>query len=310
MDRRKTNITRLVFIICAILFNSCSKNQSNSYEVNEIVKVNILGIDDSFGELDKLGSVNPSSLEQKIRIPYGENLSVLATLSPLSKNNTLKEKTAATTTNNLPKKEIPLTTGTKFLLLAYNSQGVKVAEREYSYQVFDPNDKGDLNTGFENLQIGQTYTFIVCSNNTTTSVPTVTNKQNLSTATVSNVSDNTQLLYFKDVIKINNGVNYLNVKLKHLFSEVTTEIIIDQTGSSLVNNVSYSHAGSVLKEITTPSISPAFESATVKLSDASRTYLQRGLLGNFACTNYWKFRCSNNFSSCYTDYYKRYNCHV
>ncbi len=128
---------------------------------------------------------------------------------------------------------------------------------------YDASKAGGDEILFNTLEVGKSYTIILLSNNTITapSVP----PGNLDAASLVGLTDNTELLYFKKEIPIVQGRNTLEAKLKHVFSEVSMEITIDQVGTTL----QYGHAGSVLKSLADPVISPAYSSVNFKLSDGS-----------------------------------------
>ncbi len=111
-----------------------------------------------------------------------------------------------------------LTTGTRYILYVYDNQGNYVAERTYKY-------RSENNTAALMLDGGVTYTFIAVSINHSTNLPTVIDKQRLSTVKVSNCADD--LMVFKKELKLVEGNNYLDVILKHRYSAIITKLSID-----------------------------------------------------------------------------------
>ncbi|WP_337059104.1 hypothetical protein, partial [Elizabethkingia meningoseptica] len=133
-----------------------------------------------------------------------------------------------------------------YKVVVYDSNGAWKAEKEFSYTQNDSN-------GFM-LDGGQNYTFVAYSVNSTSSAdtPTVTNGGTLATATLANV--NKDLMFFKKNMTVTgNGTNYLDVVLKHQFSQITTILDARQVGT--------------ITGITSPTISPAKSSANLSFNN-------------------------------------------
>ncbi|MFD2595998.1 hypothetical protein [Sphingobacterium griseoflavum] len=149
----------------------------------------------------------------------------------------------------------PLGTGVKYRVLAYLGDNF-VSQMDY--------EAGKSPSGFTNLVVGSTYTFIAYSVNSSAALPEVTNRAKLSTATFTSSED---LMYFRSTLKVASGDNYLGVILKHQFSQITmTARLTDGTPGEIVSltNVRFTGQGD---RAATPR-----KSGTVKWSDGSLTY--------------------------------------
>lgn len=264
ITNKKIFIAILFFSV--IFIGSCSKEIFNTNNGAPVVQLRIEGVDflnSSTNKASALQETTPKGLEvQRQIIPLTDNISVFATLIPeTTSSNDLENKfTPSKRADNQPVvHERELAVGTKFMVLVYNSSNQLIAERQYTYAPLSADQDNQLK--YENLEVGQTYTFVVYSINSKENLPQINNKQNLLNASLPNISS--ELLYFKKNLTVSSGLNYLNVKLKHQFSEVRTTIEVDQTGDL---------EGSLLTDIATPRIMPSYQSADFKLVDGQKTY--------------------------------------
>ncbi|MEH7888572.1 hypothetical protein [Elizabethkingia meningoseptica] len=243
------------------------EGNQNSYNV----KINMLGIIDAEQAPAKSASANKTAISaqdiQNSIIKIDENNYVTASLIP--QNAGLKNRTQASLnpTAITPGTPTLLNNQVKYKVAVYDSNGVRVDEKEFSYTQNDSN-------GFM-LNGGQTYTFIAYSVNSTSSTdtPAVTNGGTLATATLANV--NKDLMFFKKNMTVTgNGPNYLDVVLKHQFSQITTILDARQVGT--------------ITSIVSPTISPAKSSANLSFNNATLSYngdISGGATINFPTPN-------------------------
>ncbi len=177
---------------------------------------------------------------QKFTIPFGDDMVVNATLQPTPE---ISKSTKAAVMSALD-------AGVKYRVVVYNSSGVVVKDMVCTYA---PGTAVPI-TG---LDVGATYTFVVYSVNSTSSVPTVTGTT-LSVAKLSSVSGD--LMYFKTQATVSgSSATKISVTMQHMFSQIT----------------SYFNAGSfggIINAVSAPTISPNRASADVKLADSSVVY--------------------------------------
>ncbi|MDE5471246.1 hypothetical protein [Elizabethkingia meningoseptica] len=222
------------------------EGNQNSYNV----KINMLGIIDAEQAPAKSASANKTAISaqdiQNSIIKIDENNYVTASLIP--QNAGLKNRTQASLnpTAITPGTPTLLNNQVKYKVVVYDSNGAWKAEKEFSYTQNDSD-------GFM-LDGDQSYTFVAYSVNSTSSTdtPAVTNGGTLATATLANV--NKDLMFFKKNMTVTgNGPNYLDVVLKHQFSQITTILDARQVGT--------------ITSIVSPTISPAKSSANLSFNN-------------------------------------------
>lgn len=149
----------------------------------------------------------------------------------------------------------PLANNITYDVLVYDEAGNFVAERSYNYGA-------ESNPQPLNLDSGRTYTFLSFSQNSTNTLPTVTDKQKLSTVKLSKVSGD--LMTFSKQLRLNVGVNLMGVILKHRYSTITTQMTTDPNTVGTFTN------------ITNLSIRPVYEHSTYSFNGDTFDYsLQR-----------------------------------
>ncbi len=144
-----------------------------------------------------------------------------------------------------------LAPGILYGLLVYDNNGNYVTEKQYNYGT-------ESTVAAIPLDGGSTYTFIAYSINNTSNLPSIINKQQLSTASIENIG--TELMYFKTSKKVVTGINLLNVILKHQFSVVTTTLTLDPNLTGYITKLDQA------------SLNPTYSTASLKLSDNSLKY--------------------------------------
>ena len=110
--------------------------------------------------------------------------------------------------------------------------------------------------GFQ-LNGGQNYTFVAYSVNSTAPTPAVNNGGSLAAAKLSGISGD--LMYFKKNMTVSgNGVNTLDIVLKHQYSQITTKLDARQVGN--------------ISAVSNPVITPANSSADISFATNALTY--------------------------------------
>lgn len=262
------NFKNFIMLGCVILaastLYSCKKSGENTIAAEQtMVKINLQGVaayiegeGNAVGQ--KQGSVSASAARdasevQEMTVPFGNGTSIDVVLTNSSAAAVKKGLVASSsTTATTPQvSEKPLDTGVKYKVVVYDEQGNYVTEKTYSYG-------GEAVAEGIVLDAGKTYTFIAYSTNSTSSVPSINSQGTLSSASLNNISSD--LMYFASKLKLNSGVNNLNVVLKHRFSQITTTLTMDANMTGAITKIE----NAVFK--------PSHLSANLKLSDEALTY--------------------------------------
>ncbi|WP_407477627.1 hypothetical protein [Elizabethkingia meningoseptica] len=250
LKNKQPKIAGIVLTAAFLCITSCRGTDSAIQEGSQNtynVKINMLGVMDAEQTPAKSASANKTATSseavQNSTIKIDENNYITASLIP--RNTVLKNKTQASLN---PTAASPTFLGNqvKYKVAVYDNNGTYVDEKEFSYTQNDSN-------GFM-LNGGQTYTFIAYSVNSTSSAdtPAITNGGTLATAKLANM--NKDLMFFKKTMAVSgNGPNYLDVILKHQFSQITTILDARQVGT--------------ITSIVAPTISPAKTSADLSFNN-------------------------------------------
>ncbi|NAW50255.1 hypothetical protein GNY06_02250, partial [Elizabethkingia argentiflava] len=240
----KLHCTGIALLVLSFWVTSCRSSErmeeKNNAQINN-VKIRISMPNEAY----KQGEV-PIEKTQKRKIDLEDGSFAIATLTPIYGS-------INKVNDNMPKAETKveqsqLKPGVKYKVVAYDSNGKYVTEKIFT--------SGQKEEGFR-LDGGKEYTFVAYSINTTDNVPSISNPENLSSAKLDNISGD--LMYFKrKMIVSGDRVNYLDVILKHQFSEITTTLDARQVGT--------------FKAINLPSIKPSSKSANISFADNVITY--------------------------------------
>ncbi|WP_337085728.1 hypothetical protein [Elizabethkingia anophelis] len=231
----------LFIIICSGIVLSCRSTEQSITEENNTpfnVVINLVSTENQPEISGKTTSSDKKNISgngiQKFMIPLDETTDITAILSP----NLVS--TRATT---------ELGKDIRYKVAVYNSSGNFVDEKTFTYKQND--------TGFQ-LDGDQNYTFVAYSVNSTSTVPTVSNTpRTLATDRLNNV--NGDLMYFQKNITVSgNGTNYLDIVLKHLYSQITTKLDARQVG--------------IISSVENATIGPTNNSANLSLGTGSLTY--------------------------------------
>ncbi|MCT3950236.1 hypothetical protein HZQ32_17055 [Elizabethkingia anophelis] len=243
---------------------SCRSTNENIADNNgaAAVKINIKGNNfDDNGSLIPQASIGnigvASGLVQRQEIVFNNNddYKLVATLTPITTaTNTLQ---ASSKSNTIAATEVnPLGIGVKYKVLIFDSNGNYVKEQDYSSGQADP--------VITNLNGGSTYTFVVYSIGSKTDLPAVTysdtNAKTLANASLQNISGDSDLMYFSKSMTVSgNTTNYLDITLRHKFTQIITTLDASPTNGYSITNING------------VTISPHTESATMQLSNGNTT---------------------------------------
>ncbi len=263
------NLKNVLMLGCIMLvassIYSCKKSGETIPLTEEtLVKINLQGVE-AYGENEsnavgqKQGSTKASTAStasevQEMTVPFGNSSSidvVLTNSSAPAVNKGLMASSGAKATTTTQVTEKKLDKDVKYKVVVYDSQGNYVTEKTYSYG-------GEAAAEGIVLDAGKTYTFVAYSTNSTSTVPNISNQSTLSSASLNNISGD--LMYFANTLKVNKGVNNLDVVLKHRFSQIITTLTMDANMTGAITKLE----NAVFK--------PSHTSANLKLSDEALTY--------------------------------------
>lgn len=274
----------LMMFLTLLAIGSCSKDIVSEGSTDANVTVELLGSEmesESAGLSQDAGSTSSGTTnefkaqtasynssasteaaqEQTKIITLENNFQLVATLKPRAVSpapaagTAVKGLKASAASNKSAIVRTPLGNGVKYRVMAYLNDNF-VSQMDY--------EAGKSPSGFTNLTVGSTYTFIAYSVNSSAALPAVTNGSKLSTATLTSSED---LMYFRTTLKVASGDNYLGVILKHQFSQITmTTRLTDDTRGEIVSltNVRFTGQGN-------RAASP-HKNGTVKFSNGTLSY--------------------------------------
>ncbi|PVH26902.1 hypothetical protein [Sphingobacterium corticibacter] len=237
--------------------SSCAKQEKEQAATGEArISVRLLGAEDQEEDDDEAevadvasearAATSSKSLQsnQTQIVPFGDDMSIVATLSKESDR-------LSNTDNRAVTKLSPLVQDVRYRVMVYDASGSFVEEKDYQA------GKESSASSFS-LNAGQTYTFVAYSVNGTTALPNTTDKANLSTAKLTSI--NSQLLYFRKDVKLNHGDNNLDITLKHQYSQITTRIELDPTTAGNITAIG------------TPTIRPVRQNGGIEFFENKITY--------------------------------------
>ena len=258
MEKKIQNISIILLTILLIL-TSCRNSDTENHPIEggkAVVKINMGGTDFETETPRLLASVNKNfdnGLQSpKKEIQLNKDLVMVAELVPETSSIQAKASLNGSSVNTTSVEELPL--NTPYKVAVFDASGNYVTERDYKYGQ-------EASTPELSLDGGSQYTFIAYSASQALSLPVITfsdplNKT-LATASLS-VRGVDDVTYFrKDMVVSGNGINYLDIVLKHKQSQITTKVDASATGY----NISAMSAW----------IRPHILNATVQLSDGSIT---------------------------------------
>jgi len=254
-----------IMLVASSIYSCKKSGESTPLTEEAVVKINLQGVE-AYGENEsnavgqKQGSTkastaaNDASEVQEMTVPFGNSSSIDVVLTnssatAVNKGLVASSGTKAATTAQVTEKN--LDKDVKYKVVVYDSQGNYVTEKTYSYG-------GEAAAEGIALNPGKTYTFVAYSTNSTSTIPSISNQSTLSSASLNNISGD--LMYFANTLKVNKGVNNLDVVLKHRFSQIITTLTMDANMTGAITKLE----NAVFK--------PSHTSANLKLSDEALSY--------------------------------------
>lgn len=237
-----SKLNLLIAFITLIASTSCSKDESKSISLSGAATVNFNIKDIIFESTAELGNKNPLAQKFASNIMSPNSLTDNAIQTNTVQLNkdfylfaelTAEESPKNSSQKNNPLKaavNAPIATNIIYKIAVFDENGIFVLDRNYARGQETPN------SGLQ-LDAGKTYTFVVYSINSTTTIPNITftdsNNRTLANASV-DISGVSDFMYFKrDMPLVSESVNYLDVILKHKLSQITTTIDASLTGYNI-----------------------------------------------------------------------------
>ncbi|MCT3648278.1 hypothetical protein HZQ44_08850 [Elizabethkingia anophelis] len=246
-------------LVLSLATTSCRSAESsisdNTTTTNSVynVQVNLAGIESEeetpIFQASAGKNIVATTSPQQTKIPLGDDSFVMATLTPQSNTSSLSSQAQASVNPRAATPPTELGTGIRYKVAVYDNNGNYVTEKEFVY-------KNGETDGFL-LNGGQNYTFVAYSVNSASSTPSINNGGTLANAKLSGISGD--LMYFKKNMTVTgNGVNNLDIVLKHQYSQITTKLDARQVGN--------------ISAVTNATISPANSSADISFATNALTY--------------------------------------
>ncbi len=246
-------------LVLSLATTSCRSAESsisdNTTTTNSVynVQVNLAGIESEeetpIFQASAGKNIVATTSPQQTKIPLGDDSFVMATLTPQSNTSSLSSQALASVNPRAATPPTELGTGIRYKVAVYDNNGNYVTEKEFVYKIGETD--GFLLNG------GQNYTFVAYSVNSTSSTPSINNGGTLANAKLSGISGD--LMYFKKNMTVTgNGVNNLDIVLKHQYSQITTKLDARQVGN--------------ISAVTNAAISPANSSADISFATNALTY--------------------------------------
>ena len=238
--------TAVIMLPLFVIINSCrSTDAENQYDADAIVKVKISGTE-YFDTID----MTPPSLEQKVLssqkfgmqskiVQVNKEMHIISELIPI----------ASSDTNIVKENLLP---DSRYKITIYDAQGNYVTERNYTR-----GKENEKDLTFK-LKSDNNYTFIAYSVGSPTELPEITyndpSNKTLKSSGLINIDDTKALTYSRKDIRIDGkDINYVDVVLKHKFSEIDVNLISENMP---------------IKEIKA-NISPGYRTANLQLADGN-----------------------------------------
>ena len=255
-------ITRIILIIFSLTIISCRQGDDHITDPGTetgpaSVKINLQGSDYNDGETSKtteINGINSVTIQtEEISFNNNNDYKLVATLTPVDNISQASSKASAKAAMTTP-----LPVNTRYKVVVFNNSGNYVTEANYI------SGQEATATPITGLTGGQSYTFVAYSIGSTTILPdiTYTNPANktLTTASVNNVSENSDLMYFSKSLTLDgNKTNFLDIILKHKYSQIYAAINSAQTNYYTISSINNA------------AITPHNSVASLKLSDGSTT---------------------------------------
>lgn len=257
--KKMTKLKSILFLaVLFVGFQSCQKSESESAgNLNTTVKFNLsVGSPEEENILvgnSRTTKRSPEPNVQLSNVQISDNLNMEVIVLKDSESSAMNYSAAVNSEARAASQVVrkTLKPGVKYRIMVYNENGSHQGNYDYIFGSEDPQNP-------LKLFADQTYTFVIYSVNSTTDLPSVTNQNSLTTASINNVSGD--LMYFKKKVKLTFGDNFLDAILVHQFSQITTSIEMDN-----------SMTGSI-EAISNTKITPTRAAGNLKISDNSLTF--------------------------------------
>jgi len=249
--KNRNNLYIFLFSLNFLFFISCSKEKpTETYLGKSDAKIEI-SISTVAGD-DSNNAKQASAITKKITtadikqdqiIELGDGYQLKASLID---ETLLQKQTKVANSINRDKELAP---NISYRLIVYSMSGDYVTHKDYQYR--KESEAGDLmllgGSG------GTEYTFVVYSINKAEALPTIaglatTNIESLNLTVNAIQSD---FMFFKKTMRVSSGNNKLNIELAHLFSQITTTILLTNETQGFI------------KSITNPSLKPSASTASI-----------------------------------------------
>ncbi|KGE12749.1 hypothetical protein DI53_3488 [Sphingobacterium deserti] len=212
-------------------------------------------------QANNLRSANRENIGHRtsFTLPFSDDITVFGTLEEaagdVSQPNSNPTNLKRSSVGVAAIERNPLPAGTRYLIAVYNESGEFLAQNTYI-------SGRESETAAFVLDGGSTYTFVGLSFNTQNSSPTIvyTNSANRTLNTGSVTATAQDLMVFKRSLTVQSGDNTLAVVLRHIFTEITTSLVVDPS------------IGGTITSINSADISPIRTSATYSLGTETITY--------------------------------------
>lgn len=281
INMKQTNMYNRIIVVLLIIasFAACKKDVDHGIRSGAAqIKIDLVGTEFDFSEVDLSNGSKASSSKSKTSssgiiqsqiIPFSNEFNITADLMLDNSKQALGGSPSRTVSNTQSRngsgaskaaiERYPLGDQIKYKIMAYHN-GTFVDERIVTH-----GEESTLAPFL--LDGGETYTFLVYSVNSTTSLPEVVGKNSLSTVQLSDVSED--LMWFKKDLQVFKGDNNLSIILKHVFSQITV-------------NISTGAYGGVVDAVEGPVMSTSRVSASLKFSTGQITYATNTATKNVA----------------------------
>ena len=252
-------------LILTLAFTSCHKELSRDPKSIGLagIKINLASyeLDENVLEPERLNESTKSDAELLGVISYSKGKNVEIILEPDKDKNPIIQKSISRSSSK--QKAIierrKLANRIKYNLLIYDNSGVLVTEREY----ISGNEGASQ---LLSLNVGKSYTFVAYSSNSESDVPIILNKNFLHEALIS--SNGNKLLFFKRQLTLTEGINYLDIVLKHQLCEMTVNLTIDEKTFGRIT------------ELSNVRMSPVKTSANLKVETGEMIYESDNSIGS------------------------------
>ncbi|MCS3556140.1 MULTISPECIES: FISUMP domain-containing protein [unclassified Sphingobacterium] len=302
-SRMSNLFSTLSILTLLLLISSCSKNEAEGGLGMGKTTMNVSVASDKFeaakdiqikASTPKKG-VNTVSTVQRKLVALNDEFTLSAELSvvqsdslPNTQRSLIGSTKAASETNDV-------NSGVKYKVAVYDADEKYLTERDYV--------RGQESSTAElTLESGKTYTFVVYSLNSASSLPAITfadpTSKTLATSSITGINGNTDLMYFNTTKVLTSGAtNYLSIVFAHKFSQINVSMDATATGyniTALTSNFNSHYAtaninladGSLTRSGTAQNVNLTFSGFGTKIVTATPVSLNtETTTGSFVISN-------------------------